>query len=101
MTSRDERVKKIALGHMAGNFPRSDDDPGEFLRRGAAESTGFRTDQGMTEARAELARNGGPESVIGNVIKKIDRQMRQSDAEAASLTQQAALLKDKLRRGER
>jgi hypothetical protein len=103
----DEARWKIAQSHMSGHLAgqqaaeRSEPDPGEFLRKAAAESAGFRMGQNSTESRAELQRNGGPESVITNAIKRVDRQMRASDAEAASLTQQAAVLKAKLRAGER
>ncbi len=98
---RDSRIRKIALGHMAGSFPRGEDDPGEFLRKAAGESCGYRMGQNSTDSRAELQRNGGPEGVITSAIKRVDRQMRASDAEAVSLTQQAAVLKAKLRAGER
>ncbi len=100
MSKRDERWR-IAQGHMSGHLAGNEPDPGESLRKAAGESVGYRMGQHMEQSRAELARNGGPESVITNAIKRVDRQMRASDAEAASLTQQAAVLKAKLRAGER
>lgn len=99
--NRDSRIRKIALGHMSGNLPRSDDDPGEFLRRGAAESVGYRMGQNSTDSRAELQRNGGPEGVISAVVKRVDRQMRESESRTSELNRQALELKLKWRGGER
>jgi hypothetical protein len=91
---------RIAQSHMSGSIS-SEPDPGEFLRRGAAESVGFRMGQGMAESRAELARNGGPEGVITAVVKRVDRQMRDSEARTGELNRAADALRMKLRQGER
>ncbi len=95
----DEARWKIAQSHMSGHLAGNEPDPGEFLRRGAAESVGYRMGQNSTDSRAELARNGGPESVITRAVQRAENQIRTSDAQAGELTRQAAILKAKLRGG--
>jgi hypothetical protein len=87
-----------AYGH---EIPRSDPDPGAEMRERASEACGFHMGQNSTDSRAELERRGGPESIITRAVQRAEAQMRASDAEAGELTRQAAILKDKLRRGER
>ena len=90
----DERWQN-AMGHMSGHFS----DPGAGVRERAAESTGFKMGQDLQASRAELARNGGPETIVASAVKRADAQMQASEAGASELTRQAAILKQKLRSG--
>lgn len=48
-------------------------DDAAFLREAAFESTGFHQGQHIEQSRAELERRGGPESVIRDAVKRIER----------------------------
>jgi len=48
-------------------------DDGAAMRARAAESCGYGMGQDLEASRAELERNGGPESVVKNAIKRAER----------------------------
>ena len=58
------------------DVPSIETDDGAFLREGAAQSTGFRMGQDLEASRAELVRNGGPESIVRNAIKRIAKEQK-------------------------
>ena len=52
------------------------DDVGAEMRERAAESCGFHQGQHLSDSLAELERNGGPEQVVTNAAKRIERGAR-------------------------
>ena len=48
-------------------------DEGNSIREAASQSCGFHQGQGFGAARAELERRGGPESVVRDAVKRIER----------------------------
>lgn len=51
----------------------STDDVGAAIREAASQSCGFHQGQSLTDSLAELARRGGPESIVRDAIKRIER----------------------------
>jgi len=93
----DERWR-IAQGHMSGHFARSE-DPADSLRKAAGEAAGYPMGVDLFDARRHIDTHGGPNAILRAAAERADAQMRQSAADCGTLTQQAAILKDKLRGG--
>jgi len=94
----DEDRWKIAQSHMSGYIP-LEPDPDAAVRDRASAAVGYRVDQHMTDARSELARNGGALAVLHSAVQRADVQMKQSESAVPELNRQAAILKQKLRSG--
>ncbi len=58
------------------DVPQANDDIGASIHQHARETCGFDTTRDLFNARREVEANGGPEGVLRNIIRKIERGQR-------------------------